>query len=236
MEKIMRINQYLAHCGLCSRRKAEQLVLEGKITLNGEVVRNLSTEISDKDIVEYDRKKVVLENTFVYYMLNKPKGYLCTASDDRNRPTVLNIVKDTNRIYPVGRLDFNTEGLLLLTNDGEWANKVIHPRSNIEKTYEVLLKTKPTSFQIGVIQSGVIIDGVMVKPTRLTKVTNSNGLFRLEVSVMEGKNREIRKLFDNAKCKIFALKRISIGKLQLGDLDTKKYRKLTKQELNLIFK
>ena len=232
----MRINQYLAHCGLCSRRKAEEYILQGKVTLNGEFVKNLATIVNNGDIVEHNGKKIVPENNFVYYMLNKPKGYLSSASDDRNRPTVLNIVKDNNRIYPVGRLDYNTEGLLLLTNDGDWANKVIHPRNNIEKTYEVLLKTKPTSSQIAVLQHGMLIDGVPVKPSRLGKVTNSDGLFRIEISVMEGKNREIRKLFDNAKCKIFALKRISIGKLKLGDLGTKQYRKLSEKERELIFK
>lgn len=232
----MRINQYLAHCGLCSRRKAEEYILQGKVTLNGEIVKNLATIVNNGDIVEHNGKKIVPENNFVYYMLNKPKGYLSSASDDRNRPTVLNIVKDNNRIYPVGRLDYNTEGLLLLTNDGDWANKVIHPRNNIEKTYEVLLKTKPTSSQIAVLQHGMLIDGVPVKPSRLGKVTNSDGLFRIEISVMEGKNREIRKLFDNAKCKIFALKRISIGKLKLGDLGTKQYRKLSEKERELIFK
>ena len=232
----MRINQYLAHCGLCSRRKAEEYILQGKVTLNGEIVKNLATIVNNGDIVEHNGKKIVPENNFVYYMLNKPKGYLSSASDDRNRPTVLNIVKDNNRIYPVGRLDYNTEGLLLLTNDGDWANKVIHPRNNIEKTYEVLLKTKPTSSQIAVLQHGMLIDGVSVKPSRLGKVTNSDGLFRIEISVMEGKNREIRKLFDNAKCKIFALKRISIGKLKLGDLGTKQYRKLSEKERELIFK
>ncbi len=232
----MRINQYLAHCGLCSRRKAEEYILQGKVTLNGEIVKNLATIVNNGDIVEHNGKKIVPENNFVYYMLNKPKGYLSSASDDRNRPTVLNIVKDNNRIYPVGRLDYNTEGLLLLTNDGDWANKVIHPRNNIEKTYEVLLKTKPTSSQIAVLQHGMLIDGVPVKPSRLGKVTNSDGLFRMEISVMEGKNREIRKLFDNAKCKIFALKRISIGKLKLGDLGTKQYRKLSEKEKELIFK
>lgn len=232
----MRINQYLAHCGLCSRRKAEEYILQGKVTLNGEIVKSLATIVNNGDIVEHNGKKIVPENNFVYYMLNKPKGYLSSASDDRNRPTVLNIVKDNNRIYPVGRLDYNTEGLLLLTNDGDWANKVIHPRNNIEKTYEVLLKTKPTSSQIAVLQHGMLIDGVPVKPSRLGKVTNSDGLFRIEISVMEGKNREIRKLFDNAKCKIFALKRISIGKLKLGDLGTKQYRKLSEKEKELIFK
>lgn len=232
----MRINQYLAHCGLCSRRKAEEFVKEGKVSLNGEVIKSLATIVGNGDIVEYNGKKIVPENNFVYYMLNKPKGYLSTASEDRNRPTVLNIVKDNNRIYPVGRLDYNTEGLLLLTNDGEWANKVIHPRNNIEKTYEVLLKTKPSASQIAILQHGVVIDGVSVKPSRLSKVSSQEGLFRIEVSVMEGKNREIRKLFDNAKCKIFALKRISIGKLKLDDLDTKQYRKLTDKERELIFK
>lgn len=232
----MRINQYLAHCGICSRRKAEQLILDKKIAINGEVVVSLSTEINDNDVVTYLGKQVKPENVFVYYILNKPKGYLSTASDDRNRPTVLNIVKDNNRIYPVGRLDFNTEGLLILTNDGEWANKVIHPRNNIEKTYEVLMKTKPSPAQLHQIQSGVSIDGVLVKPVRISKVTNQDGLFRIEISVMEGKNREIRQLFDNAKCKIFALKRISIGKLKLGDLPTKQYRKLTESERELIFK
>ena len=137
----MRINKYLASCGICSRRKAEELIKSGKITINGNVVTDLSTIIKDNDIVAYNGKKVSLEQNKVYIMLNKPKCYICSLKDEKDRLTVLKLTKGVKeRIFPIGRLDYNTEGLLLLTNDGDFANSIIHPSKHIEKTYEV--KTK----------------------------------------------------------------------------------------------
>ncbi len=231
----MRINQYLAHCGICSRRKAEELIKNKEVYLNDVLVENLATEVNDGDKVTYKGNVVTLEKEYVYYMLNKPKGYMCTVSDDQNRPTVLDIVKSKVRIYPVGRLDYNTEGLLLLTNDGEWANKVIHPSSNIYKTYKVLLKTRPRTDKLDLIRDGVEYEGVKYAPANVTRPVFEDGLYSVNVTISEGKNREIRNIFEAVGYKVFALKRISIGKLRLGDLPVKSYRKLTEKDKKLIF-
>lgn len=231
----MRINQYLAHCGLCSRRNAEQLIKNKEIALNGSVVENLSTNVNDGDVVTYKNKEVRLEKQFVYYMLNKPKGYMSTVKDENNRPTVLDIVKCKERIYPVGRLDYNTEGLLLLTNDGEWANKVIHPNSNVSKTYKVVLKVRPTAKNLDLIRSGIEHNGIKYSPATISRPVSEDGLYSVIVTINEGKNREVRNMFDAVGYKVFALTRLSIGKLKLGNLPLKAYRKLTEVEKKLIF-
>lgn len=231
----MRINQYLAHCGLCSRRKAEELIKNKEITLNGVVVDNLATIVQDNDIVEYKGKQVKLVEQFVYYMLNKPKGYMCTVSDEQKRPTVLDLIKTKTRIYPIGRLDYNTQGLLLLTNDGEWANKVIHPNSNVSKTYKVMLKVRPSVKKLDMLREGIEYGGVKYAPAIVSRPVFEDGLYSLNITITEGKNREIRNMFEAIGCKVFLLTRLSIGKLQLGNLPLKSYRKLTEKEKALIF-
>lgn len=231
----MRINQYLAHSGLCSRRKAEDLIKNGEIMLNGNVVQSLATNVLDGDKVEYAGKQVKLESQFVYYMLNKPKGYMCTVTDTQNRPTVVDLIKTNVRIYPIGRLDYNTEGLLLLTNDGEWANKVIHPNSNVSKTYKVYLKVKPRADRLDIIRNGVICKGVRYAPAIVTRPVLEDGLYTVNVTIFEGKNREVRNMFSEIGYHVYALKRVSIGKLKLGDLPLKAYRKLTEKDKRLIF-
>lgn len=231
----MRINQYLAHCGLCSRRNAEELIKNNQIQINGEIVTNLATNVDDGDIVVYKGKQVRLEEKFVYYMLNKPKGYMCTVRDEQNRPTVLDIIKTKERIYPVGRLDFNTQGLLLLTNDGEWANKVIHPKSNVSKTYKVLLKTKPSTSKLDLLRQGIEYGGIKYAPAVVMRPVFEDGLYSVTVTIMEGKNREIRNMFEAIGCRVYSLTRLSIGKLKLGDLPLKSYRKLTEKEKEMIF-
>lgn len=231
----MRINQYLAHSGLCSRRKAEELIKNKDITINGIVVDSLATNVNDNDVVVYKGKVVKLEQQFVYYMLNKPKGYMCTVSDEQNRPTVLDLIKTDVRIYPIGRLDYNTQGLLLLTNDGEWANKVIHPSNNVSKTYKVMLKVRPHANKLDMLRQGVEYNGVKYAPAIVTRPVFEDGLYSVTVTITEGKNREIRNMFEAIGYKVFLLTRTSIGKLKLGSLPLKSYRKLTEKEKNMIF-
>lgn len=233
----MRINQYLASCGVTSRRKAEELILSGKVKVNGQVVTVLSTDIKNEDVVEFDGNVIKPQSNKVYIMLNKPKGYLTTVSDDRGRPTVLKLIKNVNeRIFPVGRLDYNTEGLLLLTNDGEFSNLVTHPSKHISKTYEVLLKTKPSNESLQKLRSGVELDGVKTLPAVVSKPKNADGLYLVEIKIFEGKNRQVRRMFEAVGYKVFALKRTSVGCLQLKDLPLKNYRFLNKNEINMIFK
>lgn len=232
----MRINRYLASCGIASRRKAEEYILKGLVSVNGEKVTNLSTEIAENDIVLFDGKKINIENEMVYLMLNKPKGYICSVKDEKDRPTVMKLIKEKQRVYPVGRLDYNTEGLLLLTNDGDFANRVMHPSGQIGKTYEVVLKAKPKSEELDQLRKGVMLEDGLTQPAIVSRVVFDDGLYKLNITIFEGKNREVRRMFKAIGYNVFALKRVKIGDLKLGDLPVKQYRKLTQSEIEKIFR
>lgn len=234
----MRINKYLADCGIGSRRKVEEYILNKKVKVNDVVVTDLATQISQGDVVKFNNKIVEPISKKVYIILNKPSGYITTVSDLYNRKTVLDLFKDIEyRIYPVGRLDYDTEGLLLLTNDGDFANKVIHPSSNICKCYEVIVENPLTTDEMKVLTSGMVIDGYKTTPAKLEnyrKVGPHKFMFNL--TIFEGRNRQIRKMIEGVNNKVIYLKRISIGKLTIGKLKTGEYRFLTQEELKKIFK
>ena len=232
----MRINKYLASAELGSRRKVEEYIKAGFVKINGVVVDNLATEVNDGDKVEFKGKIVKPNDKMIYVMLNKPKGYICSVSDEQGRPTVVKLIKENARLYPVGRLDYNTEGLFILTNDGEFANKVMHPRNKIGKTYEVTLKTKPKTEHLDVLRKGVLLDDGVTQPAVVERPVFKDGLYILNVTIFEGKNREVRRMFKAVGYNVFALKRIRIGKLELKDLPTKQYKLLNKSELDKIFK
>lgn len=233
----MRINKYLASCGVGSRRKVEEYIIDGRVSVNDEIVYSLSTDIDEtNDIVKYNGKIVKLASDKVYIMLNKPKGYLCTVSDDRGRPTVLKLVKENLRIYPIGRLDYNTEGLLLLTNDGDFANKIMHPSGRISKTYLVTLKSKPKPDELQKLRSGIMLEDGITQPAIVDRPKLNNGLYDIHITIFEGRNRQVRRMFEAIGYKVYNLKREKIGQLDLGDLEIKKYRYLTKQEIEKIFK
>jgi len=232
----MRINKFLASCGIGSRRKVEEYILNGEILVDGEVVSDLSTDIDEnKSIVKYKGKIVRLENDKVYLMLNKPKGYICSVSDDKNRPTVMKLIKDKNRVYPIGRLDYNTEGLLLFTNDGEFANKIMHPSGRISKTYVVTLKSKPSPDQLDKLRKGIMLEDGMTQPAIVDRPKNVDGLYQLNITIFEGKNRQVRRMFEHIGYKIYNLQRVKIGKLELGDLELKQTKYLNQNEINKIF-
>lgn len=226
----------MASCGIASRRKAEEYILKGLVSVNGEKVTNLSTEIAENDIVLFDGKKINIENEMVYLMLNKPKGYICSVKDEKDRPTVMKLIKEKQRVYPVGRLDYNTEGLLLLTNDGDFANRVMHPSGQIGKTYEVVLKAKPKSEELDQLRKGVMLEDGLTQPAIVSRVVFDDGLYKLNITIFEGKNREVRRMFKAIGYNVFALKRVKIGDLKLGDLPVKQYRKLTQSEIEKIFR
>ncbi len=233
----MRINKYLASCGVGSRRKVEEYIVGGSVSVNDEIIYNLSTDIDEtKDIVKFNGKIVKPANDKVYIMLNKPKGYLCTVSDDRGRPTVLKLVKENLRIYPIGRLDYNTEGLLLLTNDGDFANKIMHPSGRISKTYLVTLKSKPKPDELQKLRSGIMLEDGITQPAIVDRPKLNDGLYDVHITIFEGRNRQVRRMFEAIGYKVYNLKRERIGQLDLGDLEIKKYRYLTKQEIEKIFK
>ena len=233
----MRINQYLASCGVASRRKAEEFVKQGLVCINDKVVEELGTVVGEYDVVKLQGKVVKPQENKVCIMLNKPKGYITAVTDDRGRPTVMKLLpKMQERVFPIGRLDFNTEGLLLLTNDGELANNITHPTKHIAKTYEVLLKVKPSTEALQKLRNGVELDGVKTLPALISKPKSADGLFKLEITIHEGKNRQVRRMFESIGVRVFALKRISIGGLKLGGLELKKCKYLTEDEIKTIFR
>lgn len=234
----MRINKYLAQCNISSRRKVEEFISSGKVMVNDVVVTDLSTQIESADVVKFNGVVVKPSNVKIYFLLNKPIGYITTVSDEQGRHTVLDLIeKTTERIFPVGRLDCNTEGMLILTNDGDFANKLIHPSKEIDKVYEVVVKYQPSIDQFAQLEKGVVIDDFLTSPS---KITNKEKLpdkgFKFNITIHEGKNRQVRKMMQAVGLKVLALKRIKIGSLPLGNLPTGKYRKLTKQELDLLLK
>lgn len=234
----MRINKYLAQCNISSRRKVEEFVTSGKVMVNDVVVTNLATQILSTDIVKVDGIIVKPTNVKIYFLLNKPIGYITTVSDEQGRHTVLDLIeRTTERIFPVGRLDCNTEGMLILTNDGDFANKLIHPSKEIDKVYEVTVKYQPSIDQFTQLENGVVIDDFLTSPSKISnKQKLDNGWYRFNITIHEGKNRQVRKMMQAVGVKVMALKRIKIGSLPLGNLPTGKYRKLTKQELELLLK
>ena len=230
----MRINKYLASCGVASRRKVEEYIVAGKVKVNGLVTTNLATDIKDNDIVELNGKIVALQQGFEYYMLNKPKGYVSTASDDRGRKTVLDLVKTNTRIFPVGRLDYDSEGLLLLTNDGELTNKLTHPKHNISKTYLVSIDSTILKQEIETLKKGVVIDGYKLHECKIEVLEEEKKRTKMQVTIFEGRNREIRKMFESIDKKVIYLKRIKIEGLNLGSLKRGEYRQLSQKEVEYL--
>lgn len=233
----MRINKFLAGAGLASRRKVEELILSGKIKVNGEVVNNLAFDINENDKVEFNGKILSFFKKNIYIMLNKPKCYISAVSDDRGRKTVLDLIKEKDeRLFPVGRLDYNTEGLILITNDGDFANKVMHPRNEIGKTYEVTTKEKLTHQHKAKLKAGIMIDGVKTLPALVnSSVKVDDEFYVTSLTIFEGRNREVRNMFKELKLKIYNLKRVKIGSLELGNLKKGSYKHLTQNEINKIF-
>ena len=233
----MRLQKYMASCGIASRRKCEALILEGKVTVNGEVIQTLGTQVEPGDVVCYEGQPITLEEEYVYYMLHKPAGYVTTVQDEKQRQTVLDLISDEkHRVFPIGRLDYNTSGLLLLTNDGELTYALTHPKHHVNKCYEVKVKGQLTDQAQKALRSGVMIDGRMTYPAelRIIKQTKHTTLFYL--TIHEGRNRQVRRMCEAVGYPVLSLKRVAIGKLTLGDLALGAYRSLTKDEVGYLKK
>ena len=232
----MRINKYLATCGLGSRRSVEDLIKKGLISINDKVVCDLSFDVSSDDIVKYKGKTVSLVEDKVYIMLNKPKCYITSTKDEQGRKVVLDLLKGCKyKVFPVGRLDYNTEGLLLLTNDGDWANNITHPSNHISKTYAVSTKYMLTNKQLNQIRNGIVIDDRRTLPAKINLVDKDEKHYYYHITIYEGRNREIRKMFEFLELKIYSLKRLQVGDLSLGNLEEGKFRYLDKKEINKVF-
>ena len=242
MEEI-RLQKFLASCGIASRRKCEELILEGKVSVNGKIVNELGTKIdSQKDEVFYNGKKVECsENKHIYILLNKPIGYVTTSKDQFGRDCVLDLIKGVNkRIVPVGRLDMYTSGALILTDDGEFVYKVTHPKHEITKTYTVTVKGIVKECDIQALRDGVIIDeDYKTKPAevKIRKIDNEKNISRIEITIHEGKNRQVRKMCEAIGKKVLALHINKIGKITVKDLKIGTWRYLNYNEIKeLLFR
>ena len=232
----MRINKYLALAGIGSRRKVESYVLDGQVTINGKVETNLSRDINTKkDVVVYNGQKLSLPSDYVYYKLHKPKGYICSANDEKGRKTIYELVNVPERVFSVGRLDYNSEGLLLLTNDGDFANKLTHPSNHVDKEYIVTIEGEILESELAVLRAGVVENGKRMPKAKVKLISYENKVSRLSVIINEGQNRQIRRMFEAIGKTIVLLKRVSIGNLKLGGLKRGEFKKLKENEILQIF-
>ena len=234
----MRINKFLATSGLSSRRKAEEYVKNGKVSVNGKIITDLSFQVNEKkDIVNVNGVSLKPTNSFVYYKLNKPKGYICSSNDEKGRKTIFNLLTDANqRLFSVGRLDYNTEGLLLLTNDGDLTYKLTHPNYEIEKEYIVIIEGKIKESECAVLRAGVIENGIRLPSAKVDVVKVEKDRTYLAIKIDEGLNRQIRRMFACINKNIILLKRIRIGEIKLGGLARGKYKELNREELEYLNK
>lgn len=232
----MRINKFLASAGFGSRRKCEEFVLNGKVVVNGKVVNNLAFDVSENDKVLVDGAKAVLPQKYTYLMMHKPKGYLTTLFDDRERKTVMDILPEEYKILkPIGRLDYNSEGLLLFTNDGDVAQNVMRPAKQVVKTYSVKVEGEVSADDVKEMEKGVeTINGEKFRPCKITVLEVKDRKTKLEVQITEGKNREIRKIFDKFGYNVIFLKRIAIGQIKLGGLTRGTCRLLKPSEIEYL--
>ena len=228
----MRINKFLADKGIASRRHADEIVSAGRVTING-VVATLGANVEDGDQVALDGQLLATtEKKEEYYIMNKPKGVVCTVSDDRGRKTVMDLLPEgVGRVFPVGRLDYATEGLLILTNDGDLAFRLTHPTTEIPKTYMARIEGTLTEKDLNPIRSGVELDGVLTKKCKAHIVETNKAYTKVHVTITEGRNRQVRRMFESIGKNVEFLKRVSIGQLKLTGLDRGQIRSLTEYEI-----
>lgn len=230
-----RLQKYMARCGIASRRKCEDIILQQRVSINGEIVKELGMKVNpNSDIIIVDNERVLPEEKKRYIMLNKPEGVISSVSDEKGRRTILDLVKVSERIYPIGRLDYDSSGLILLTNDGDVYNKVIHPRNMINKTYFGILEGIPNSEEINRFCTGIDIDGYITSNAEFKILKRDNEKCQAEMIIHEGKNRQIRKMCESIGHHVLELKRVSIGKIELSDLQEGSYRELTEEEIEYL--
>lgn len=231
-----RLQKVIAASGVASRRKAEELILAKKVKVNGKVVLELGVKVSEKDIVEVNGEKINREEK-VYYLLNKPRGVITSTNDELSRTTVVSLINEDKRIYPVGRLDYDTTGALILTNDGEFANMMMHPSNNIDKVYVAKIKGILLPNEIMQLKNGVIIDGVKTSKAKVKvkKIDKSTNTSIVEITIHEGKNHQVKKMFECVSKDVIKLKRERIAFLDLKGLTSGEYRKLSHKEISKLY-
>lgn len=230
-----RLQKVIAQAGICSRRKAEELIKDGKVKVNNEVA-TLGMQVESSDTITVCGKLIRKEEK-VYFLLNKPRGVVCTASDDKNRKTVVDLIKTDKRIYPVGRLDYDTTGALILTNDGELANILMHPKNGITKVYYVKMEGKLLGDEIHTLERGIVVDNKTLKPDKIKfrKYDASTNVTFASVILHEGHNHEIKKLFEYINHPVIKLKRESIAFLDVLSLKSGEYRMLNPKEVQKLY-
>lgn len=235
--KSERLQKVIANSGICSRRKAEELILTGHVTVDNVIVTKLGTVVTEKNVIEVDGIRLEYDEK-VYYLLNKPRGVVSTTSDDKNRKTVIDLIDTKKRIYPIGRLDYDTTGALLLTNDGDFANLMMHPKNEIDKVYVAKLNGIIKGDEINKLKNGVLIaDKLVVRASRvkLRKVDTKNQSSFVEITIHEGKNHQVKKMFEAVGMKVDKLKRERIAFLNVQNLNSGEYRELTKKEVHQLY-
>lgn len=232
-----RLQKVIANLGYCSRRKAEELICEGKVSVNGNVVKKLGTKVKTSDTIEVEGNILDNNKNYEYYILNKPRGVVTTTHDEHDRKTVVDLIDTNTRIYPVGRLDYDTTGLLLLTNDGVLANKFMHPSSKIDKTYIAKIEGMISPISIKKLRSGVVIDGYKTRPARVKvkSVNKKTNKSIVEITISEGKNHQVKKMFEAVGHHVEKLKREKYAIFDIRDLKVGDYRKLTFKEVSILY-
>ncbi|MDD4003548.1 MAG: pseudouridine synthase [Clostridia bacterium] len=229
----MRINKYLALCGVAGRRGAEKFIKQGKVSVNGKIINEFAVDVDEKnDVVRFDGKILNIPQSFTYIMLNKPKGYICSNSDEKGRKTVFDLIQSDKRLFTVGRLDYDTEGLLIITDDGALCKKLTHPSNEIGKTYIVKIDGKISENALAALRNGVILDDGFKTSESIVKILKAeNDSTRIEISIHEGHNRQIKRMFGAVGKQVVFLKRVSVGNLRLGGLKRGEFRHLKKREI-----
>lgn len=232
----MRLQKYIAKCGIASRRSSEGIILQGRVSVNGKIIKELGTKINpEDDIVKVDNKTISLESEQIYIVLNKPVGYITTAKDQFNRPTVIDLIKDVKeRVFPVGRLDYDTSGLLILTNDGELTYKLTHPKHEINKTYIAKLKGNPTLDELLRFRNGLKIEDYITSKSFIDIIKKYDNSCLAKITIHEGKNRQIRKMCDAINHTVLSLKRIEMGNIKLNDIKIGSWRYMTNSEIQYL--
>lgn len=234
MGEIVRLQKYIAMSGVASRRVAEKMIDEGRVAVNGEPVKEQGVKVEiGNDRVEIDGVLVKAESKKIYIALNKPEGYVTTVKDQFDRPTVMDLVSKEihTRIFPVGRLDYETEGLLLMTNDGDWANRVTHPRYESSKKYYAVLKGVLTIPELNKIRRGIVLDGKRTSPAECEIMEIDMGMTLVEITIHEGRNRQVRRMFEAVGHEVKKLRRDRVGIVELGNLREGRWRYLTSSEI-----
>lgn len=233
---MIRLQKAISEAGVCSRREAEKLILQGKVEVNGMIVKTLGTKVKGDDVIFVNGKEILKEEK-EYYLLYKPRGVISSSKDEKGRKTVVDLIDTNKRLFPVGRLDYDTSGIILLTNDGELSNKLLHPSKSVEKTYVAKVEGLVVKPEIKRIENGIIIDGIKTKKAKakLIKYDKKNDSSYVKLTITEGRNHQVKKMFEEIGHEVKKLKRESFSFLDLTGLKVGEYRKLNTKEVKKLY-